>query len=102
VAIKVLGLVLWALLGLLGSWFLVTGRKAFFDLPTGMKEGRALRLMGLGYVLAAGWLIYLGVRGSFSAEGLVLGYIFFLGGLGFAEYRSRKAARGSEPPLAGS
>jgi hypothetical protein len=101
-AVEALGIGMWALLGLAGAWLLVTGRKMFFDLPKGMNEGWGLRLMGLGYVLAAGLLIYLVIRGSFSADGIVLGYFFFLSGLGIAAYRSRKAARVSEAPFSDS
>jgi hypothetical protein len=78
VVLEVLGVGLWAVLGLAGAWWLVTGRKMRYGLPKGMKEGWPMRVMGLVYVLLAGYLIYQAFHGSFYAGGVILAY-FFLG-----------------------
>jgi drug/metabolite transporter (DMT)-like permease len=90
VVVEMLGVGLWALLGLAGAWWLVTGRKLIYDLPRGIKEGRFLRVMGLAYVLLAAFLIYMALHGSFSAEAVVLGYLLFAVGLALALNRRRK------------
>jgi hypothetical protein len=90
VVVEALGVGLWALLGLAGAWWLVTGRKLIYDLPKGIREGRFLRVMGLAYVLLAAFLIYMALHGSVSAEGVVLGYLLFAGGLALALNRRRK------------
>jgi hypothetical protein len=77
VVLEILGVSLWAVLGLLGAWFLVTGRKTKFGLPNSMREGWPMRVMGLAYVLLAGFLIYQVFHGYFAADGVVLAYVFF-------------------------
>ena len=77
VALEVLGVALWSVLGLLGAWFLVTGRKTMFGFPNSMRDGWPTRLMGLAYVLLAGFLIYQLSHGYFAADGVVLSYVFF-------------------------
>ncbi len=68
VVLEVLGVGLWAVLGLVGAWWLVTGRRFIFGLPKGMKEGWPMRVMGLAYFLVAVFLIYQAFHGSFSPE----------------------------------
>src|ERR1700674_3022651 len=99
VVLEVLGVGLWAVLGLLGAWFLVTGRKTVFGLPNGMREGWPMRVMGLAYVLLAGFLIYQLFHGYFAADGVVISYVFFA--LALAIYlrggRKARAADASTP-----
>jgi hypothetical protein len=78
VVLEVLGVGLWAVLGLAGAWWLVTGGKMIYGLPKGMKKGWPMRVTGLVYVLLAGYLIYQAFHGSFYADGVILAY-FFLG-----------------------
>ena len=77
VVLEVLGVALWSVLGLLGAWFLVTGRKTIYGLPNNMRDGWPTRLMGLAYVLLAGFLIYQLSHGYFAADGVVVSYVFF-------------------------
>jgi hypothetical protein len=89
--IEVLGVGLWAVLGLAGSWWLLTGRKTIYGLPKGMKEGWPLRVMGLAYVLVALFLIYQAFHGSFAAEGVIFSYAFFAVALAVYLYQRRRA-----------
>ena len=101
VVLEVLGVGLWTVLGLLGVWLLVTGRKTFYGLPNGMKEGWPLRVMGLAYVLFSAFLIYQLLHGSFAADGVVLSYAFFAVAIGVYLYGRRKArAAGVSTPEA--
>ena len=93
VVLEVLGVGLWAVLGLVGFWWLVTGRKFIFGLPKGMKEGWPMRLMGLVYLLLAGYLIYQALHRSFYADGVILAY-FFLGLALVLYWNGRRKARG--------
>ena len=100
VLLEVLGVGLWAALGLAGAWWLVTGRKMFYGPPNGMREGWGLRVMGLAYVLLATYLIYQAVRGTFYADGVVFSYALFGVALAVYVYQRRKAraaAAGSAP-----
>jgi hypothetical protein len=91
IVLQVLGVALWGALGLAGAWWLVTGRKMFYGLPNGMKEGWGLRVMGLAYVLLATYLIYLAVRGTIYADGVVFSYALFGVALAVFLYQRRKA-----------
>lgn len=75
--LEVLGVALWSVLGAAGAWFLLTGRRMVFGLPKSPREGWPLRAFGLAYFLLAAFLIYQALRGSFSADGVVLTYAFF-------------------------
>ncbi len=94
ILIEVLGVGLWAVLGLAGAWWLMTGRRFIFGLPKGMKEGWPMRVMGLVYLLFAGYLIYKAFHGSFYADGVILAYFFL--GLALVLYWNgrRRRARG--------
>jgi hypothetical protein len=95
VVLEVLGVGLWSVLGLLGAWFLVTGRKTIYGLPNGMREGWPLRVMGLAYVLLAGFLIYQLFHGYFAADGVVISYVFFALALAFY-LRGRRKGRAAD------
>jgi hypothetical protein len=89
--LEVLALALWIPLGVAGVWLLATGRM-IFGLPTWLKEGWQLRVFGLAYVLMAGYLVYRAIHdGSFSADGLVGGYVAVVAVVLVALYRRRKA-----------
>jgi hypothetical protein len=93
ILLEVLGVGLWAVLGLAGFWWLVTGRKTIYGLPKGMKEGWPMRVMGLTYFLLAAFLIYQAFHGSFSPQGVVFSYAFF--GVALVLYwNGRRKARG--------
>jgi hypothetical protein len=95
VVLEVLGVALWAVLGLLGAWFLVTGRNTKFGLPNGMREGWPTRMMGLAYVLLTGFLIYQVFHGDFAADGVVISYVFFA--VAIAVYvRDRRKAQAAD------
>lgn len=99
--LEVFGVGLWSLLGLVGAWLLITGRKTIYGLPKGIREGWPLRLFGLAYFLLAAFLIYQAFRGSFSPDGVVFTYAFFAVALVLALARRRKArvteAAGPQP-----
>jgi len=92
-ALVVLGVGLWGVLGLGGAWLLLTGRKTIYGLPKGVREGWPLRLFGLAYVALATFLIYQAFHGSFSPDGVVLTYVFFGVALVLALNRRRKGKR---------
>jgi hypothetical protein len=92
-ALEVLGVALWAVLGLAGAWLLLTGRKMIYGLPKGINEGWPLRLFGLAYFALAAFLIYQAFHGSFSPDGVVLAYAFFGIALALALNRRRKGKR---------
>jgi hypothetical protein len=98
VVLEVLGVGLWAVLGVGGAWWLMTGRR-LFGLPKGRWEGWPLRVMGLAYVLLAVFLIYQALHGSFAPEGVVFSYAFFAVAIAVYMFESRKAreASGSAP-----
>jgi hypothetical protein len=90
--LELLALALWIPLGVFGLWLLVTGRPMFFELPKGLKEGWQLRVFGLAYLVMAGYLTYRAIHdGSFSADGLVAGYVALVALVLVALYRRRKA-----------
>jgi len=91
VVLEVLGVGLWAVLGLAGAFWLLTGRKLIFGLPKGMKEGWPMRVMGLAYFLLAAFLIYQAFHGSFSPEGVIFSYAFVVVALAVYFSRGRKA-----------
>lgn len=83
---------LWIPLGLVGIWFLATGRRMMFGLPKGIAEGWQLRLFGLAYAVIAGYLTYRAIHdGSFSTDGVVFGYVALVALVFVALYRLRKA-----------
>ena len=90
VVLEILGVGLWAVLGLGGAWWLVTGRR-LAGVPRGYREGWPLRVMGLAYVLLAMFLIYQVFQGSFAPESVIFGYAFFAVALGVYVYQRRKA-----------
>jgi hypothetical protein len=90
VVLEVLGVGLWAALGLGGAWWLLTGRR-LVGLPKGYREGWPMRVMGLAYVLMAAYLIYQVFRGTFYADGVVFSYAFFAVALGVYLYQRRRA-----------
>ena len=95
VVLEVLGVGLWAVLGLGGVWWLVTGCR-LFGLPKGQWKSWPLRLMGLGYVLVAVLLIYEVFHGSFAADGVVFSYAFFAVALAVYMYQRRKVGAAPE------
>lgn len=100
--LELLALALWIPLGVAGVLLLATGRRTIFGLPKGLKEGWQLRVFGLAYSLMAGYLIYRAIHdGSFSADGLVFGYVALVALVLVAFYRWRKArvteAAGPQP-----
>jgi hypothetical protein len=97
--VEVLGVGIWAVLGVLGAWWLVTGRKVVFGLPRDIKEGWMLRGFGLAYVALASFLIFQASRGLLSPEGAVLTYLFFAAAL-IAALGSRWKRRSGESPAA--
>lgn len=98
VVLEVLGVGLWAVLGLGGVWWLMTGRR-LFGLPKGQWEGWPLRVMGLAYVLLAAFLINQVFHGTFYADGVVFSYAFFAVAIAVYLYQRRRAraAAGSAP-----
>jgi hypothetical protein len=76
IVLQVLGVGLWAVLGLGGIWWLLTGRR-LFGIPKGYREGWPLRVMGLAYVLLAAYLINQAFHGTFYADGVIFSYAFF-------------------------
>ena len=98
VVLEVLGVGLWAVLGLGGVWWLMTGRR-LIGLPNGQWKGWPLRVMGLAYVLLAVFLIYQAFHGSFAPEAVVFSYAFFAVAIAVYMFESRKArkASGSAP-----
>ena len=92
-ALEGLALALWIPLGVIGLWFLVTGRR-IFGLPKGYKDGWLLRVFGLAYVLIAGYVSYRAIHDrTFSADGVVFGYVALVAMALVALYRRRKARR---------
>jgi hypothetical protein len=92
--LEVLALALWIPLGLVGLWFLVTGRKIIYGLPRGLKEGWQMRVFGLAYTLMTGYISFLAIRdGSVAADGVVIGYVALIGVVLYALYRRQKARR---------
>jgi hypothetical protein len=90
-ALGFLALVLWIPLGVVGVWLLVTGRR-IAGRPKGLKEGLQLRIFGLAYVLAAGYVTYRAIHdGSYEVDGLVMGYAVLIVLAMVALYRWRKA-----------
>jgi drug/metabolite transporter (DMT)-like permease len=89
VVLEVLGVGLWAVLGLGGAWWLVTGRR-LAGLPRGYREGWPLRVMGLAYVLFPMFLVYEVLQGSFAPESVIFSYAFFAVALGVYVYHRRK------------
>jgi hypothetical protein len=73
VAVGVLGVGLWAVLGLGGAWLLLTGRK-LSGFPKAIAEGWPLRVWGAAYFALAAYLIYGAIRASFSADSAVTDY----------------------------
>jgi hypothetical protein len=97
VVLEVLALALWIPLGVAGVWLLATGRK-IWGLPTWLKEGWQLRVFGLAYFVIAGYLTYRAIHdGSFSADGLVAGYVAVVA-LGLVAIYRRQKARNSALP----
>jgi hypothetical protein len=96
IVLEVLGVGLWAVLGLGGVWWLLTGRR-LFGLPKGRWEGWPLRVMGLAYVLLAGFLIYQVFHGSFYADGVIFSYALFAVALAVYLYQRRKARTAESP-----
>ena len=95
--LEVLALALWIPLGVAGVWFLATGRK-IFGLPKGLKEGWQLRMSGLAYFVLAGYLVYRAIHdGSYSADGLVAGYVAVVA-LGLVAIYRRQKGRNSALP----
>lgn len=93
--IEVLGVGLWAVLGLAGAWLLLTGRKTIYALPRGIPEGWPLRVWGAAYLALAAFLVYQAFHGSFNPDGAVTNYA--LGALGLlAALNRRGATRGAE------
>jgi hypothetical protein len=99
VVLEVLGVGLWAVLGLGGVWWLMTGRR-LFGLPKGQWVGWPLRAMGLAYVLLAAFLINQVFHGTFYADGVVFSYALFAVAIAVYLYQRRKAriAGTSAPP----
>lgn len=69
---------LWAVLGLVGGWFLLTGRKTIYGLPKAIAEGWPLRVWGAAYLGLAAFLIYQAFRDSFSPSGIATTYILLV------------------------
>ena len=97
VVLEVLALALWIPLGVAGVWLLATGRK-ILGLPKWLKEGWQLRVFGLAYFVIAGYLTYRAIHdGSFSADGLVAGYVAVVALVLVAIYRRQKARNAALP-----
>jgi hypothetical protein len=94
VAVEVLGAGLWAVLGLVGAWLLLTGRKTIYGLPKGIPGGWPLRVWGGAYLALAVYLIYEAFRSSFSPSGIVTTYILLALALVLVLNR-RRTTRGS-------
>jgi hypothetical protein len=90
IAAEGLGVLLWAALGLVGAWSLVTGHKMAGGLPRGIKEGWGLRVFGGAYLMMGALMIYEASQGSF---GIVFTYAFFgVGGtIAWQEWRKARA-----------
>jgi len=99
IVLEVLGVGLWAVLGLGGAWWLVTGRR-LAGLPKALREGWPMRVMGLAYVLFAVLLISQVFHGTFYADGVIFSYAFFGVALGAYLYQRRKGriGAGAAPP----
>lgn len=97
VALEVLGVTLWSVLGVAGAWLLLTGRRMVYGLPKSPREGWPLRAFGLAYLLLAAFLIFQAFHGSFSADGVVFAYVFFAVALAVVlnQRRKRRAGRSS-------
>ena len=65
-AVEMLAVALWVVLGGVGAWTLVTGRSTVFGLRTGFDDALLRRLFGLVWVLVAAFFLYSFSRGSFS------------------------------------
>ena len=95
--LEVLALALWIPLGVAGVWLLATGRM-IFGLPTWLKEGWQLRVFGLACFVMAGYLTYRAIHdGSFSANGLVGGYVGVVALVLVALYRRQKGRNSALP-----
>ena len=88
--LQVMGIALWAALGVIGAWLLVTGRP-LLGLPNWVKKGWPLRTFGLVYFLGAAFLIYeTAVNRSFAPDGVIVSYVFIAIALVVAMIRRRK------------
>jgi hypothetical protein len=95
ILVEVLGVVSWVVIGLAGAWFMATGRKVFYGLPRGIREGGPVRIFGLAYAALAGFLFFEWVHnGSFSPQGIIFTYVFFAIAIGVALWQSRKERAG--------
>jgi hypothetical protein len=71
----VFGAAAWVVIGLGGTWFLVTGRKMVLGLPRDIREGRRLRVFGLATVALAVFVIsqFLQSRSLFPYGAIAIG-----------------------------
>jgi hypothetical protein len=89
VVLELLGVVAWVVLGLVGVWFLVTGRR-FIGLPASVREGWRLRALGLLWIVITGVLIDEALRGSYSPQGVAFTYVYIAAVVVVFLYRRRK------------
>ena len=90
--LQILGVLAWVVLGLVGVWFLLTGRR-FVGLPRSVREGWRLRGLGLLWIAITGVLIDEAFHGSYSAQGVVFTYVFVAVAVALYVYRRRTARR---------
>jgi len=93
-ALELLALAYWIPLGVFGLWLLATGRRPFFGLAKGLKEGWPLRVFGLVYVVLPGYFMYRAIHDrSYAPDGIVMGYVILIAVVLVGLYRRRKARR---------
>ena len=84
------GVTIWLLIGVGAAWLLLTGRRFFFGLPIGLREGRQMRLYGLVYVAAG---VYYGrqlILGTYHRDSLIGTIVILIGLVWFAAAQRRK------------
>lgn len=94
VALQVLGVVPWLVLGLIGAALLITGRRVVFGIEIGPRDGWLARLLGLLYCVVSGYFAYRAILGQLQVETVIFTYVAAVASILVALSRRRKARAG--------
>src|ERR1700736_2248251 len=96
---RLLGVAMWILIGISGAWLLITGRRMFWGLPKGLREGWPLRVFGLVYCVAAAIVLLESLRGVFNPAGSAFAFAALVVGLivVWVKGGQREEASGTKP-----